>query len=121
MSPPLRQTPDGRDAAIRRLRRVNRSLIAVAIAGAAVITEVAAHAFPGHTVKRLAGSATVVSATTPTTKTAADHHHRRTRAKPLKAAATPPTSVSQSTDTTPAQTTPPPVAAVPAPVVSGGS
>jgi hypothetical protein len=42
--------PDARDAALRRLTRVNRWLIAGSVAVTAVLAEVAAQAFPGKTV-----------------------------------------------------------------------
>jgi len=41
-------TPARRDAGLRRLRALNRGLIGAAVAGTALLTDVAAHAFPGH-------------------------------------------------------------------------
>ena len=41
-----------RDAALRRLTRVNRSLAVAALVGAGVITDVVAHTASGHTVTR---------------------------------------------------------------------
>lgn len=141
MTPRVHHTPAGRDAAVVRLRRLNRGLIAVAVAGAAVLTEVAASAFPGHTIKRAAQSTALKSGSSQTTTV---HHKRRVKAAvvPLQAPTTPPSS--SSTDesaptasvpnqqtapvqqtapaqSAPAQSTPTPVYVAPAPVVSGGS
>ncbi|HEX3874893.1 MAG TPA: hypothetical protein VHW26_12150 [Solirubrobacteraceae bacterium] len=130
-------TPARRDAAVLRLRRLNRGLVAVAFAGTAVLAEVAAHAFPGHTVKLSPGS-TTLAATSSTTSASVHHHHHRSDTAPLKAPTTTPSTGPSSTsaastpvestptqstpvETTPVQSTPTPVAVTPAPVVSGGS
>ncbi|MDQ6803732.1 MAG: hypothetical protein M3065_01925, partial [Actinomycetota bacterium] len=45
-----------RDAALNRMRRINRWLIAGAVVVTGFLTDVAAQAFPGHTITRRAGS-----------------------------------------------------------------
>ena len=78
-------TPARRDAALRRLRTVNRSLIAVALAGAAVLTDVAAHAFPGRTIKRVAGDTVAASpAASISSSTTVHHHHHRPKVAALR-------------------------------------
>ena len=46
-----------RDAALRELRRINRWLIAGSVLSTALLSEVAAHAFPGKTIKTSSSSA----------------------------------------------------------------
>ena len=138
-------TPARRDAGLRRLRTLNRVLIGTAVAGTALLTDVAAHAFPGH--KRPV-TATAATASTPAPgRTAGEgrRHHRRRPARhnhasgTLRPPAQPPTrthaaastpavttSAPQSAASTPAVTTSsaqpaPQPAPTPAPVVSGGS
>jgi hypothetical protein len=122
--------PGARDAALRKLRILNRCLIAGSVTLTGVLTDVAAHAFPGRTIRT------------------ADTRHRTPRAgqraasprrtaNPLRAPAQPPQAVNTPPSTTastpaeaapPAETTPtqettptPEPAREPAPVVSGGS
>jgi hypothetical protein len=57
-----RHTPRARDAALSRLRRLNRGLIAGSVVATLILTEVAAHAFPGHT---QSAAAAVPAATQP--------------------------------------------------------
>jgi hypothetical protein len=132
-----------RDAGLRRLRTLNRVLIGAAVAGTALLTDVAAHAFPGH--KRVVTRTT--SAPAPATTTSRPHasrHHRRHHARhhahpALRPPAHAPTTSTQSApaptttqsapDPTTTQSAPAPVvttsapapAPTPAPVVSGGS
>jgi hypothetical protein len=144
-------TPAGRDAGLRRLRVVNRVLIGATVAVTGLLTDVAAHAFPGHrrvVTPRATGAATPATQTGHHARSAAAAHHRRhgpahhalrpprqapttaTVARPRTTSA-PPQTTQASPQTTPAppQTTPAPQAAAPAPqpapspapVVSGGS
>jgi hypothetical protein len=123
-----------RDAGLRRLRTLNRVLIGTAVAGTALLTDVAAHAFPGH--KRVVTPTAIAPAPTTTTSPHARRHHRRHHARhhghpALRPPAHAPTT--SSTQSAPAPTTtqsaPAPVvttsapapAPTPAPVVSGGS
>lgn len=132
-------TPATRDAGLRRLRTVNRILIAAAVVLTGLLTDVAAKAFPGHkrTVRRTAVSRTAGVAAT----TAGRHRQRRHRHSAhhaLSAPAQAPTSTAATTaapqGTTPAAPAPAPAvttsappatgaqaAPAPAPVVSGGS
>ena len=51
------RTPShARDAALARMRRINRWLIAGAIVVTGVLTDVTAQAFPGRTITRSAGT-----------------------------------------------------------------
>ena len=126
-------TPDRRDAGLRRLRTLNRMLIGVAVAGTGLLTDVAAHAFPGH--KRSA-TATAATASAPEARRAAAenrrHHRRHARhhrpgalRPPAHAPTTTQTAAPTAAVTTSApQTAPQPApqpAPTPAPVVSGGS
>jgi hypothetical protein len=133
-----------RDAGLRRLRTLNRVLIGAAVAGTGLLTDVAAHAFPGH--KRVVRTTTPatsdsVPATSATHRRANRRQHRdhpRHHTHPvLQPPAHAPTTVTQSaTHTTATQAAPTPAPAVttsapqpaapapaptPAPVVSGGS
>jgi hypothetical protein len=78
--------------------QVNRWLIASSVALAAVLTDVAAHAFPGRTVTR-PSSAQLAAVAARTAHLSS--HHSATSAKPLQ----PPTQVPQTDATTPPATT----------------
>jgi hypothetical protein len=132
-----------RDAALRRLRVLNRILIGGAVAATGLLTDVTAHAFTGH--KRRVAPSTPATAlpAPPRDRGEARHHHarhvRRHRRAALRPPARPPASATttapqatttaappaQTTpaQTTPAQTTPAQSAPAPAPspTVSGGS
>jgi hypothetical protein len=121
-------TPAERDAGLRRLRAFNRLLAAVAVAATALLTDVAAQAFPGH--KRVV-AAPPSSARAATPRAPARTARRRTRHRhaghhrlqpPAQAPTSATTTQSQSVAPQPpaAQATGPHPAA-PAPVVSGGS
>lgn len=123
-------TPARRDGGLRRLRTLNRILVASAVAATGLLTDVAARAFPGHTRK--------VATTTPATQIApvtarrshvrprrSGGHHPRAAHPRLTAPAQPPT-----TSAAPSATSPVPAPSAgpapqadpnPAPVVSGGS
>ena len=128
-----------RDAGLRRLRIVNRVLIGAAVAVTGLLTDVAAHAFPGHRRPAPARPATAASSTT---SRGAAHHARRHRrdhvrhhSRPaLRPPAQAPTTA--STATSPATTSAAPATSAasapapapqpapqpaPAPTVSGGS
>ncbi|MGH2857347.1 MAG: hypothetical protein ACRDMJ_07660 [Solirubrobacteraceae bacterium] len=122
-------TPAGRDAALRRLRRLNRVLIGAAVAATGLLADVAAQAFPGHRraatpIRQAASPAGSVAHADGAHGAAAHqaHHHHHRRHRRLRA----PT---QSPAAAPAQTAPAqtatvqaaPVQTTPAPVVSGGS
>jgi hypothetical protein len=130
-------TPAGRDAGLRRLRAFNRLLVAVAVAATALLTDVAAQAFPGH--KRVV-AAPPSSARAATPRAPARTARRRTRHRHaghhrLQPPAQAPTSATttQSQPVAPQAPAPQPAApapqpaapapqpAAPAPVVSGGS
>jgi hypothetical protein len=129
MAPPDRTPPDhtpaARDAALHRLRRVNRGLVALAIAATAVLTDVAAHAFPGHSITRTAVADAATQSTTKATAVTVPERRHHTRVAALRAPASAPEAASSS-DSSPAtssssQAAQTPVAVAPAPVVSGGS
>jgi hypothetical protein len=121
-----------RDAALNRMRRMNRWLVASAVVATGLLTDVAAQAFPGQTITRRAESS---SRTKPTTAlTTVPTHRRLAHHHATHKALTPPSQAPQtqalvqttSTVATPAPTQPAPTqAASPpvtqAPVVSGGS
>ncbi|MCW3033198.1 MAG: hypothetical protein QOK19_2777 [Solirubrobacteraceae bacterium] len=94
------RTPRTRDAALRRLSRTNRWLIAGSAVLTGVLTDVAANAFPGHAARKATSSAT---------------KRKHAKHKPLKAPAQPPKPATTSTEhatpqpaeTTPAETQPP--------------
>lgn len=131
-------TPARRDAAVRRLRTVNRSLIGLAVLSGAVLTDVAANAFPGRTIKTVAGTPTTATRS-PTSTPAVSATKRRPRSHTTVAALTPPASPpvstssgssstgsqastgSASVDSTPAPAPVTVAPAAPGPVVSGGS
>ncbi len=62
-------TPRSRDEALRRLGRVNRWLIAGTAVLTGVLTDVAANAFPGHTIRKSSSRAA-------TQKKAPAHEHK---------------------------------------------
>ncbi|HEX3690035.1 MAG TPA: hypothetical protein VHV28_10060 [Solirubrobacteraceae bacterium] len=129
----------GRDAALRRLRILNRVLVGGALAATGLLTDVTAHAFTGHK-RQLSASAPSRTPAPPDASRGgahpAHHHggrharrHRRAALRPPARAPAPATST-----TTPGTTTatapqpapvpapqPAPVPAPPAPTVSGGS
>jgi len=143
-----RTASNARDAAVARLGRLNRWLIAGSVVITGVLTDAAAQAFPGHTITRRAASLATSGqavATTPATRRAHHHHaaltpaaqaprsHPSPRVVEPVAGATPapvaqvPATATPATPTptvapvqvAPAVVAPAPVA--PAPVVSGGS
>src|ERR1700722_20334312 len=67
-----------RDAALRRLRRANRWLIAGAAAATGLFTEVAAQAFPGRTINRRDTASPVALAKQARSHHTRAHHHLRT-------------------------------------------
>ncbi|HWC87716.1 MAG TPA: hypothetical protein VG388_14350 [Solirubrobacteraceae bacterium] len=84
----MSRTPSlARDAALHRMRRINRWLIAGAVLGAGVLTDVAAQAFPGRTIKRTASSSSGTRALPAKAKSAG---RRRTRHRAVHHALTPP-------------------------------
>ena len=134
-----------RDAALRRMRRANRWLIAGTVAATGLLTDVAAQAFPGRTITRSTDPPTTAQTRRPRARSAhkrhrpethhAIHHALRPPAQapaaptqeqtPTVAAAAPAPAPAPAPTTTaapaaaPAPSTPAPSA--PAPVVSGGS
>jgi hypothetical protein len=141
-----RDTTLARDAALHRMRRANRWLIAGAVALTGLLTDVAAQAFPGHAIRRTTvastGRAGHGSRTAARRRRHATHH---THHDALRPPAHPPrshttTSAAQSAPApataapaqsapapapapAPAQSAPAPAPApaAPAPVISGGS
>jgi hypothetical protein len=133
-----------RDAALRRLGRTNRWLIAGSAVLTGVLTDVAANAFPGHTVRKAASTkrgshtkhkplAAPAHAPKPAT-TAPEQTPQPAEAAPAETAPAetqpPAESAPQATsEPAPAEETPAPAAPEPAPraeepsepVVSGGS
>lgn len=132
-----------RDAALRRLSRANRLIVAGSVIGAGLLTDVAANAFPGHstvsrrtTVKQPAVAPTGVrrstshAASPPIADSAPASHPDAVAGTPPAAAQTPastpaaaPVVAAQTLASTPAAA---PVAAAPTPapapvVVSGAS
>jgi hypothetical protein len=71
-----RHSPRTRDVALNRMRRVKRLVVAGSLVLTGVLTDLAAQAFPGHTVKRAA----LAPPTTPARGAARAHrvrsHHR---------------------------------------------
>jgi hypothetical protein len=132
-----------RDAALRRLRRLNRVLIGGAVAATGLLTDVTAHAFSGHSRRagaRTASASGPAPAHTRRPPARAHHrHHAHHRRAALRPPANAPTSAAATTPqaTTPQATTPaapattttsgpqpaptPQPAPAPAPTVSGGS
>jgi len=114
-----------RDAAVRRLRRVRRALVAGTVIVAVALTVLAARGFSGHA-SAAAAHVKLTAGTTAHTKrhAAAAHHpvarfgspeHRRPSHKRLSRPSAPPAAAQSATTTTAA------AAPAPAPVVSGGS
>ncbi len=138
-----------RDAALRRMHRANRWLIAGTVVATGLLTDVAAQAFPGRTITRSTDPPTTAQAPRPRAYSARKRHRRETHhavhhaLRPPAQAPTAPTQEQTPTvaaaapapapTTTaapapapaptpaaaPAPSTPAPTA--PAPVVSGGS
>jgi hypothetical protein len=67
-----RHSPRTRDVALNRMRRVKRLVVAGSLVLTGVLTDLAAQAFPGHTVKRAA----LAPPTTPARSAARSHHVR---------------------------------------------
>ena len=82
-------TTHSRDAALRELHRINRWMIAGSVLLTGVLSDVAAHAFPGKHVKT----------TTSTRRSAAKHTHLHHPHKPLS----PPSHAPSATTQQPAQ------------------
>src|ERR1700735_1845948 len=90
-----------RDAALHRLSRVNRMMIAGSVLVTGVLTDVAAHAFPGKTVVK-SGSATAVKAKSARGRAgestgASSTGHDSSTAKALRSPAEAPRATSEST------------------------
>ncbi|MGA9859835.1 MAG: hypothetical protein WBQ18_18365, partial [Solirubrobacteraceae bacterium] len=70
-----------RDTGLRRLRTVNRVLIAAAVGLTGLLSDVAANAFPGHKRRAATTSASATGSdpavTTTTSHRQRRHHHRR--------------------------------------------
>lgn len=120
-----RSPSHARDAALARMRRINRWLIAGAVALTALLTDVTAHAFPGRTITPGAKS---LSAPRSGAAVTAVPRRRATHAVLTPPAQAPqPQAQPQTTTvppTAPTQLAPTQVASgpvAPAPVVSGGS
>jgi hypothetical protein len=125
-----RNPSDARDAALTRMRRINRWLVAGAVVATGLLTDVAAQAFTGRTITRRADSSS--DTRPPAALTMVPKHRRLAHHRATHTALTPPAQAPQQaqvqtttvatpapTQPTPTQVTPPPV--TPAPVVSGGS
>jgi hypothetical protein len=69
-----------RDAALDRMRRLNRWLIAGAVVGTGLLTDVAAQAFTGRTITRTAGSSSTGSSRALPASPRRTRHHARHRA-----------------------------------------
>ena len=126
-----------RDAALFRMRRINRWLLAGTVVATGALTDVAAQAFPGRTIKRATPASPATPAPTATTEPRRrhrHHHHALTPpAQPPQTQTSPqvvepvPGATSAPATTAPAapvQSVPaaaPAPAPAPAPVVSGGS
>ena len=122
-----------RDAGLRRLRVLNRFLVGAAVIGSALLTDVAAKAFPGHKRVLRVTSPAQGAPSLPTRhrqRRQAPHHrhavhHMLSAPAHTPAATTPapaPTTTSEPPPTTTQAAAPAPAPAPsPAPVVSGGS
>ena len=95
-----------RDAGLELIRRINRWLIAGAVAAVGLFSLLAAHAFHGHTVTTSRASSSVASQSGPISGSSSSSHS--------------PSNAGGSGLQAPAQA-PSPAPAAPAPVVSGGS
>lgn len=121
-----------RDAGLRRLRIVNRVLIGAAVAATGLLTDVTAHAFPGHK-RRAIATASPARTPAPARRSGAEarhrrahhaRHHRRPALRPPAQAPTTATATAPQVTTTSAAPAPAPQPApapAPAPTVSGGS
>jgi hypothetical protein len=67
-----------RDAALYRMRRINRWLIAGAVVVTGFLTDVAAQAFPGHTITKSSGSSSGSKALPAKTRHHRARHHALT-------------------------------------------
>jgi len=132
-------SPARRDAALRRLRSVNRLLIGASLAATGLLSEVAAQAFPGHARVVARGvpaaapaagftrrASTQVASTPPAASQAASSQPASSQPASTQPASTQPAptppAASQPTSTQPPSTQPSSTAAAaPPPVVSGGS
>jgi hypothetical protein len=142
-----RSPSHARDAALKRMRRINRWLVAGAVIVTGLLTDVAAQAFPGRTITRSAGSPSTTrpgrAIPAPTTIRHRPAEHRALKpptqapqaqnppqvVEPV-AGATPSLGTQTPAAPTPAAPTPAaptpaaaaaPAPVAPAPVVSGGS
>ncbi|HEV7163334.1 MAG TPA: hypothetical protein VGN25_08780 [Solirubrobacteraceae bacterium] len=89
-------TTHTRDAALRQLHTVNRWMIAGSVVLTGVLSDVAAHAFPGKTTKSIAG-----------TKGTASKHAKKSRSHTTTGVLKPPAQAPKTTST---EATPPPEA-----------
>jgi hypothetical protein len=123
-----------RDAALRRLRRVNRALAAGALGLTLLLASTAAHAFPGHKRPARRSAAIIRSAPAnertrpvgpPATSAQRRQRHHRSHRPVSRPAATTPTSTTAPAPLSPPasapQPAPAPSPAAPQPVASGGS
>ena len=116
-----------RDTALARLARVNRWMTAGAVIAVGALTEVVAHAAPGHTIAKPAAVPAAPSRHG-RVRTRARHHHRRVAAvqhhhvdRPLRTVRAPaPAPAPQATQAAPTPAPAPAPAPASAPV-SGGS
>jgi hypothetical protein len=112
-----------RDAALKRMRRINRWLLTGAIVVTGALTDAVAQAFPGRTITRGVVASTAHSssnsAASPTPGRPTSHHHAHARLKPPHDSPQAKTTVATPTTTQTPAAQPAPVA--PAPVVSGAS
>lgn len=92
--PQLPHSVRARDSALRKLSRVNRGLVAASVALAAVLTKVAAQAFPGRTIHTVATSAG--ARRTSTGGRASERTSTVDRARSLRAPAQAPRSVERA-------------------------
>jgi hypothetical protein len=103
-------SPARRDAALRRLRVANRTLIGAAVLGTGLLTDVTANAFSGHS-RHVTTTAAAKASAVAAAPRASRHrrHHRRAHHHGLRAPAHPPTSTSASrTTSTATQSAPAP-------------
>jgi hypothetical protein len=101
-----------RDAALRRLRNANRWLIAASVAATGVLTEVAAQAFPGRTIKTSAATRAVRSGS-------AGGSAARGKPTPLRPPAQAPESSASSESSNPSESSAPNESSPPAGEASG--
>jgi hypothetical protein len=119
-----------RNAALHRLSRLNRWIAATTLIATGVLTDVVAHAFPGHTITKSAArsGAQKGSARPRGRHPGTERHHRPSSSRRPAGVASPTTTTAAPTTTAPPVVTTeaaPPPAPAPAvtapPVVSGGS